>query len=57
MEDTPDHLPDIGVFDIHDIIDGPLEVIPLRGKKWDVPNYNSINDLFKEVCDIDRKAL
>ena len=29
MEDTPDHLPDIGVFNIEDVIDGPLEVLPL----------------------------
>ena len=29
MEDTPDHLPDVGVFNIEDVIDGPLEVLPL----------------------------
>ena len=35
MEDTPDHLPDIGIFKIQDVVDGPLEVLPLRRKKWD----------------------
>ena len=40
MEDTPD----IGIFNfkIHDIIDGPLNVLPLHGKKWNIPDYDSI---------------
>ena len=29
MEDTPDHLPDVSAFNIEDVIDGPLEVLPL----------------------------
>ena len=29
MEDTIDHLPDVDVFNIEDVIDGPLEVLPL----------------------------
>ena len=33
MEDIPDHLPDI--FKIYDIIDGPLNFLPLCGKKWE----------------------
>ena len=56
LEDTPDHLPDIGIFQIHNVIDGPLQVIPLRGKKWNVPNYENIDKMFKKVCDIDRKT-
>ena len=32
LEDTPDHLPDITIFPVHDIIAGPLKVIPIRGK-------------------------
>ena len=49
MEDTPDHLPDIGILKIQDVIDGPLEVLPLRGKKWDVPHYKHIVAHFREV--------
>ena len=26
MEDTPDHVPHIGIFKIQDVIDGPLEI-------------------------------
>ena len=29
IEDTPDHLLDVGVFNIEDAIDGPLEVLSL----------------------------
>ena len=57
MEDTPDHLPDIGIFKIQDVIDGPLEVLPLRVKKWDVPHYERIAAHFREVSDLDREAL
>ena len=32
MEDTTDHLPDIGIFKIPEFIDGPHELLPLRGK-------------------------
>ena len=53
MEDTPDHLPDIGIFKI----DGPLEVLPLRGKKWDVPHYERIAAHFREVSGLHREAL
>ena len=29
LEDTPDHLPDVGIFKIYKIIAGPLKVVPL----------------------------
>ena len=32
MEDTTNHLPDIGIFKIPEFIDGPHELLPLRGK-------------------------
>lgn len=57
MEDTPDHLPDIGIFKIYNIIDGPLKVTPLRGKKWDIPNYEKINHFFQEASTLDRVSL
>ena len=36
MEETTDHLLDIGIFKIQDDINSPSEVLHLRGKKWDV---------------------
>ena len=41
LEDSPDHLPDIGLFKLYDAILGPLEVIPLKGKKMEVPGILS----------------
>ena len=57
MEDTPDHLPDIGIFKMYDIIDGPLDIVPLKGNKWDVPDYDVIYEHFKEVSALDRRDL
>jgi len=57
MEDTPDHLPDIGIFQTQDIIDGPVKVLPVKGKKWDVPDYDNIFSFFHEVSKLDRLAL
>ena len=39
MEDTPDQLPGIGILKINDIIDGPLSILPYRGKKWDTHHF------------------
>ena len=36
MEETTDHLLDMGIFKIQDDIDSPSEVLHLRGKKWDI---------------------
>ena len=30
LEDTPNHLPDIAMFKLYDVIAGPLEVISLK---------------------------
>ena len=57
MEDTPDHLLHIEIFKRKDIIDGPLEVLPLRGKKWDVPYYERIAAHFREGPGFEREAL
>ena len=57
MEDTPDHLPDIGIFKMYDITDGPLDIVPLKGNKWDVPDYDVIYEHFKEVSALDRRDL
>ena len=55
IEDTPDCLPDF--FKIHVIIDGPLNVLPLHGKKWDIPDYESIFQHFQEVSHLNRKYM
>ena len=52
-----DNLPDIGIFKIQDIIDGPLNVIPLWGSKMNIPSYTHIDDNFKGVVEIDRYLL
>jgi len=57
MEESPDHLPDESEFQIEDIIDGPIKTVPLRNKKWDIPEYDSILTHFKDVLEIDRLAL
>ena len=54
LEDTPDHLPDIGIFKIYDIIAGPLTAVPLRGSKMDIPNYEGVYDLFRDVSELNR---
>ena len=57
MKDTPDHFPDIGIFNIQDVINDPLEVLPMTGKKWGIPHYENIAPDFREVSGLDREAL
>ena len=33
IEFTPEHLPDISKFELYNIIAGPIEVLPLKGRK------------------------
>ena len=33
LEDTPDHLPNIGMFKVYDMVVETLEAIPLKRKK------------------------
>ena len=33
MEDAPDHVPNIGIFKIQDVIDGPLEIFIIAKAK------------------------
>ena len=44
VDDTPEHLPDIGLFELHDVILGPLEVVPLKGNKFNVPQYAELEE-------------
>lgn len=40
LEYVPTHLHHgIGVFPIHNIIDGPIEVTPLKARKWNIPTF------------------
>ena len=57
LEDTPDHLPDISIFPVHDVIAGPLNVIQIRGEKMDIPDYDLIEDMFHKVSGLNRLEL
>ena len=57
MEETPEHLQDVAVFNIENIIDGPIMAIPLKNKKWDIPDYDNIFSHFQDVLKIDRLSL
>lgn len=48
---------DISLVKPHDIIEGPINVIPQKGNKWEVPKYQIINDFFGCVKGIDRDTL
>ena len=54
LEDTPDHLPDVGIFKIYKIIAGPLKVVPLWGSKMDTPNYEAVYNRFRDISDLNR---
>ena len=57
MEETPEHLPDVAVFKIEDIIDGPITAVPLKRKKWEIPDYDNIFSFFQDVLKMDRLSL
>ena len=57
LEDTPKHLPDISIFNLHDVIYGPLKVVPVKGGKFDVPDYEQIVKHFDCVKSLDRNSL
>ena len=47
---------DIDRFPIHNII-ASISVIPLRNNKWDVPQYQTLEEKFKRMIKIDRELL
>ena len=49
LEDTPDHLPEIGDFELKDIIKGPIEVIPKGSTKFVVPDYEAIASFYRQI--------
>ena len=54
--DTPDHLPGIGVFKIEDLY-GPVQILPLKGNELDALNNTSIVHYFQAVSTLDRTQI
>ena len=57
LEDTPTHLPDVSLFKLADVVYGPLEVIPMKAGKLDVPEYEKVVQHFNVVKDLERNSL
>ena len=57
LEDTPTHLPDVSLFKLADVVYGPLEVIPMKDGKLDVPEYEKVVQHFNFVKDLERNSL
>ena len=58
LESVPDHLGhDVDIFEVHNIIDGPLDVIHLKSGKWEIPSYQNLKERFARCIKIDRKTL
>ena len=57
LEDTPAHCPDISLFGLENVIYGPLDVIPVRGNKFNVPDYPLVLKHFDSVKNIDRSIM
>ena len=57
LQSTPSHLPkDVDIFAIHNVMSVPLSnVQPLKGDRWNVPNYPLLRESFDVVSKIDRK--
>ena len=57
LESVPAHLErDVDIFAIQDIFAGPLTVNPLKGDKWDVPQYEKVKKTFELVVKLDRES-
>ena len=57
LEDTPEHLPDIGNIHLEDIIAGPFDVTPHGSSHFIVSNYEALSQYFAVVLKIDRKNI
>ena len=56
LNDTPElHPEDIGMFDLKDVIAGPLSVskVSKRSRKYSVAEYDQVVKLFNDVKDTD----
>jgi len=57
LDDTPDNLPDIGQFKLHDVLQGPLDVAPKFPNKFTVANYEQIVNMFDRIQKCDWKNI
>ena len=57
LESTPEHLPDISKFELCNIIAGPIDVLPLKGRKWEVPSYQELQRYFQLTRQLDREEV
>ena len=57
MDDTPSHSPDIPLFTLAEAIYGLLEVILVKGGRFDVPSYQAVVAQFNAVKSYDRESL
>ena len=42
LDDTPSHLRDICLFNLANVIYSPLEVVPVRARKFSIPEYQEV---------------
>ena len=57
LDDTPSHSPDISTFQLTDVIYGPLNVVPVKGNKFDVLEYEDLVEHFNVVKIIQRSDI
>ena len=58
LESIPEHLPcDIYLCPAHDIINGPLKMIPLRNNRWNAIDYEKVKEIFSKIVLTDHKKL
>ena len=58
LESVPEHLErDFNIFHIFNVIDGPLDVVPLKDGKWEITSYQYLKEKFQECQYLDRKTL
>ena len=58
LESVSQHLGrDISVYSLYNIIPGPLEVIPMKNNKWNIPAYESVKEVFSKCEKIDRENI
>ena len=58
LQSVPQHQGrDISVYPLHNIIAGPLEVIPMKNNKWNIPAYESVKEVFSKCEQIDRENI
>ena len=57
LEEYANDKKDIDHFALHNIICGPINIIPLRLNKWNVPGYEELENKFKRVLKINREEL